>query len=321
VLDLDRLRRIKLSDRPLGQRIVANLGLSIDFRFPRKTEVVLENEEWLPQDGGCFLAMNHTDRYNYWPLQYKMYRRGLPFTATWVKGKYYENSVMARFMDLTNNIPIPSRGFVLITEFRKQTSRVPSDAEYRLLKRLADNPQLREEDDAILRKAMGQSASTFGAHCQAVFDEMIDEVIALNRQALWEKKLNVLVFPSGTRSKRVLPARTGIIQMAQHLGASIIPIGCSGCDKIYPGSSPFAKGGRVTYRAGLPLTVEGEAFGKYRVPKEIRPLTKEAEEAYGVNYEAMAAILTGRINDLVDPEYRSGNDASTDQSQGTKRFV
>ena len=122
--------------------MVANLGLALDYRFPKRSEIVIEGKERLPPDGGAFLAMNHTDRYNYWPLQYAMYRAGLPFTATWVKGKYYENRYVGAFMDSTNNIPTPSRGYVITTEFRKAVGRPPREDEYRLLRDLVDGKRM-----------------------------------------------------------------------------------------------------------------------------------------------------------------------------------
>lgn len=36
-----------------------------------------------------------------------------------VKGKYYENPFIAAFMDSMNNIPLPSRGYVITTRFRE----------------------------------------------------------------------------------------------------------------------------------------------------------------------------------------------------------
>ena len=70
------------------------------------------------------LAMNHTDRYNYWPFQFQLWRQGRGFTATWVKGKYYENPFIAAFMDANNNIPLPSRGYVITTRFREADMRL-----------------------------------------------------------------------------------------------------------------------------------------------------------------------------------------------------
>src|SRR5262245_45752327 len=119
MLDLARLERLRLRRRPVAQILIAQLILRLDYTLPRRTHIELSGYENLPRDRGVILAMNHTDRYNYWPLQYQLYRQGFArFTATWVKGKYYENRLMGGFMDRTNNIPLPSRGFLITTEFR-----------------------------------------------------------------------------------------------------------------------------------------------------------------------------------------------------------
>lgn len=321
MLDLQRLKKVKLATRPIGQLVVANAVLFFDYRFPKKTEIILEGQENLPKDGGCFLAMNHTDRYNYWPLQYKMYRSGLPFTATWVKGKYYENPWIGRFMDSTNNIPIPSRGYVLTTEFRKIAKRVPDETEYRSLRQLANGEEIAAEAAQSLEKVIGQSAADFAASCKDKFAELVDQLVVLNKRALWEKNINVMVFPTGTRSTRIIQAHTGIIQMTQHLGAPIIPIGCNGSDHVYPGNSPFAKGGRIVYRIGKPIPVDGPELGPYRVPSSVRPLTKEAEEGYGEQYRAMVDIVMDRINELVDPQYQRSDGNNDEGEKGTDRFV
>jgi len=130
MLDLARLQRIHLQRVPPGQRLMAAL-LALDYRFPRRTRIEIEGIERIPQDRPVFLAMNHTDRYNYWPLQYHMHTRGLRYTATWVKGKYYQHPLMAWFMDRTGNIPLPSRGYVVASGFQQQAGRKPDAEEYR----------------------------------------------------------------------------------------------------------------------------------------------------------------------------------------------
>ncbi|MEB2311886.1 MAG: 1-acyl-sn-glycerol-3-phosphate acyltransferase [Sorangiineae bacterium] len=325
MLDLERLKRIELSPRPRGQILIANLGLVFDYRFPRKTEIVLEGKERLPK-GGAFLAMNHTDRYNYWPLQYGMYREGLAFTATWVKGKYYENRFLGRFMDSTNNIPTPSRGYVITTEFRKFAGRPPNDDEYRVLRDLIDGKRAPGEplpDDAsdAVRGFLGGEPGAFLERFDALFSEMLREVIELNRRAIEELHLSVLVFPQGTRSKRLSRGHTGLAQMAQYLGAPIIPIGCNGSDRLYPGNSPFSKGGRVVYRVGEPLAVDGPELAPYRVPRDVLPLTDEASAKYGRSYQAITDIVMDRINALLDPEYQYAASGEPDGERGVARFV
>lgn len=325
MLDLDRLRRIHLSRRPLGQRLVANFALRLDYRLPRPTEIVLEGVENLPADRGVFLAMNHTDRYNYWPLQYEFWRRGLRFTATWVKGKYYENPVMARFLDATNNIPLPSRGYVIAVEFRKAIGRAPGDDEYRFLRDLVDRRRSADESlprgaSSELQRFVGGDAGALLERFDRIFDAMILEVIRLNREALEVHELNVLVFPEGTRGRQLGRGHTGLAQMAQHLRRAIVPIGCSGSDRIYPGNSPFSQGGRVVYRIGAPLEIDGPELGRFKVPEEVVPLTRAASERFGGRYEGITAVVMGKIAELVDPEYRPG-DGEGGAERGVERFL
>jgi 1-acyl-sn-glycerol-3-phosphate acyltransferase len=326
MLDLERLDKIRLRARPVGQLWVGRLGLGLDYRFPRKTEIVIEGEERIPRQGGVFLAMNHTDRYNYWPLQYQMWRQGLPFTATWVKGKYYENRLIGAFMDSTNNIPLPSRGYVITTEFRKALSRPPTNDEYRLLRDLVDGKRSPAE---VMAASAGTDVARFLApdadrrlgEFDELFDRMLRRVIELNRQAVEELGLNVLVFPEGTRSIRLGRGLTGLAQITQYLGKSIVPIGCNGSDRIYPGNSPFSKGGRVVYRVGEPLHVDGPELTGYRVPRDVLPFTKEATARHGAAYAAITAVLMDRISALIDPEYRADPAEARGDKAGVDRFL
>ena len=240
VLDLARLERVNLHRTPWGQLVVAEI-LRLDYRFPRRTEIVLEGTEHLQPRQSYILAMNHTDRYNYWPLQYQLHREGRGFTATWVKGKYYQNPFIAAFMDAMNNIPLPSRGYVITTRFRETVGRVPTAEEYRALRDLADATAA--EAAPALSRVIGD-VKEFLRDFAKVFDRMIDEVMRLNRRAL-ELGQHLLVFPQGTRSVRLSHGHIGVAQVAQHLGVDIVPVGCSGSNRVYPGNSPFAKGDRI----------------------------------------------------------------------------
>ncbi len=331
MLDLERLEKIKLHRRPIGQVLVGNLVLWPNYSFPtRRTEIVLEGVENLPPHGGAFLAMNHTDRFNCFPLQYRMYRMGLPFTATWVKGKYYENDAVGAALDLTNNIPLPSRGYLITTEFREATGRPPSDSEYRLLRDLVDGERSAREPlpgdasaelEKFLHGATG-SAEQFLEHFDRLFDRMIRRVVELNRKAIQELQLDVLVFPEGTRSRRLGVGHNGLAQISQYLRADVIPIGCSGSDRLYPGNKPISKGGRVVYRIGKPLAVDGPEFRAYRVDDDdVLPFTREATRRHGESYTRITRVVMDHINDLLDPEYQYSGDGEASGTRGVDRFV
>jgi 1-acyl-sn-glycerol-3-phosphate acyltransferase len=328
MLDLHRLERIKLRRRPPVQILIAQLVLRFDYALPKPTRIVLEGLENIPRDRGVFLAMNHTDRYNYWPLQYQLYRQGCSrFTASWVKGKYYENRLMGAFMDRTNNIPLPSRGYVLTTEFRKVVGRVPSADEYRALRDLVDGRGDHEQAIALGGAAVaellsaGGPAAAFRERFDDLFARMMGEVTRLTRQALVELDLNVLVFPQGTRSKRLSKGHTGLMQVAQHLGCAIVPIGCNGADRAYPGGSPFSKGGHIVYRIGRALELTGPELADYRVTAPFSPFSVAASQAHGAAFQAATDVVMTHINALLDPEYQFGDDQASDGVAAMNRFI
>ncbi|MBI4615074.1 MAG: 1-acyl-sn-glycerol-3-phosphate acyltransferase [Planctomycetes bacterium] len=315
-LDLARLKRLQLRRVPCVQIALAELLLRWDYRFPRRTEIALEGLENLPRDRSVFLAMNHTDRYNYWPLQYAIYRAGgHRYTATWVKGKYYRSSFLGGFMDATNNIPVPSRGYVIASEFARATGRVPDADEYRALRDAMEGGPV---SDAPLPS--GADAG-FISRCDRLFDRMAREVVRLNRRALGPLQLHVLVFPQGTRSKRLSRGHDGLAQMANHLGAAIVPVGCNGSDRLYPGASPFSRGGRAVYRIGRPLEPEGPELGPLRVREPFAPLSREAGRFHGERFSAATSVVMERIDALLDPEYRFAEDHASDGVAGMSRFV
>jgi 1-acyl-sn-glycerol-3-phosphate acyltransferase len=328
MLDLARLKKLKLAKKPTGQIIVAETLMRADYTFPRRTEIVLEGVGNIPAERPVFFAMNHTDRYNYWPFQYQMYRNGgLRFTATWVKGKYYENGIMARFFDATNNIPVPSRGYVITTEFRKAMGRPPIEDEYRVLRDIVDGKLLPDlgtlpvgARDFVERFANNPSDSaTFRAAFDDLFDAMMREVVRLNRAAIFTHDLNVLVFPEGTRSLKLARGFTGLMQMAQHVGIDIVPVGSNGSDKVYPGNSPLSKGGRIVYRIGAPISLDGPELAKFRVKADYTPFTREASEKHGEAFEGATQVVMKHIAALLDPEYLS--DGAVDTTQGVSRFI
>ncbi len=329
MLDLKRLKSLKLHKKPYGQIALADTIMRLDYNFPRATEIILEGIGNIPDDRPVFFAMNHTDRYNYWPFQYQMYRQGLPrFTTTWVKGKYYENAIMARFFDATNNIPVPSRGYVITTEYRRLMKKPPSGDAYRVLRDIVDGKSLPditaldvETREVVERFGEGERArdtATFRARFDAYFDAMMREVVRLNRAALFTYENNVLVFPEGTRSLRLQRGFTGLMQMAQHVNVDIVCVGSNGADKAYPGNSPFSKGGRIVYRIAPPLSLDGPELGPYRVREEFTPFTRQATEQHGDKLEAATQVMMARISELLDPEYRAGEGTNT---QGNARFI
>jgi len=331
MLDLERLGRIRLRARPPFQRFVARVLLTPNYGFPPGVEIVFEGLEHLPSEP-CVFAMNHTDRFNYWPFQFELYRRRDRFTATWVKGKYYESPTVGLFMEHTNNIPTVSRGYVITRDFLSTLGRRPSDAEYRALRGWVNAVALgdaAQPPDEIPREMLTQVRSILGrryyprreSYAQAidgVFRLMMRRFVELNDEAA-ALGLDLLVFPEGTRSIRLSKGRPGLSQIAMHLERPLVPVGCSGSDRLYPGSSPVAKPGRVVYRFGEPLRREQAKAWVERGAFE--PFTAEAERAHGDAFQTYIDDVMQRIEPLLDPEYRPAEQIDADAVEGSKRFV
>ncbi len=326
MLDLERLRSIQLHGQPRGHKAVGTLLLGPNYNMPPRTRIHVEGRENLPTEP-VVLAMNHTDRYNYWPFQYWLWRNEKRFTATWVKGKYYENKWVGRFMEMTNNIPAPSKGYVMTRDFMNTVGRPPQNDEYAALRELSLGNQVPEgalpgEITQSARDMLGRpyapGSERYSDCLAALLSEMNEIFLELNEQA-FAKGLHLLIFPQGTRSIRLSKGRIGLVQAALRFKRGILPIGCNGSDKVYPGGSPWAKRGTIVYRIGE--LMEYESFSEYHLPSDVDPFDPNIAAEHRETMQALVDLVMERINDLVDPEYQFGDNAAGDGVQGAKRFV
>ena len=339
MLTLDLMRNIDLKPTPWGQIITAVGVLMVDYNIPGKaTRIRVEGLENIPKTGKVFLAMNHTDRFNYWPLQYRMWLDERVYTATWVKGKYFNNPLMAQFMVHTNNIPTPSRGYIITCDTLGTLGEPPSDALYRVVRDALDS-DTRDMDaikeraaqlgimsqlDELLTRPRVILGRSFNPHRETYFDAMddlfsklMDEFIRLNNKA-FSMGHKIIVFPEGTRSLRLTKGRPGLAQMALRTGATIVPIGCNGSDDLYPGDSPFSKGGEVVYRIGEPLRPDGD-LREFQIAEDYVPFTKQAQARFGDHFQGVTDLLMERIAALLDSRYLDAGE--TTEVRGANRFV
>lgn len=331
MLDLARLERIRLTAQPRFQRVVAYALLGPNYELPPRVRIVFEGQDKLPDEPVIF-AMNHTDRYNYWPFQYALWRRKGRYTATWVKGKYYENALVGRFMELTNNIPTVSRGYLITKDFLATMERRPSDAEYEALRKMVDAAAQGEAIEpaevvpaailsrprSMLGRAFDPKREPYAAAVEGLFRRMMRRFVELNEEGA-RLGLDLLIFPQGTRSIRLSRGHVGLSQMAMHLGLPVVPVGCSGSDRVYPGGSPVGRGGRIVYRFGDPIREQDAADWVERGSFE--PFTAEAEATHRASFQRYVDDVMQRIDGLVDPEYRFSADGGSEGVAGSHRFV
>ncbi len=340
MLTLDVFDDITLSKKPWGQIAVAAGLLMPNYHFPpTRTEIAVEGEKHLQLDEPVIFAMNHTDRYNYWPFQYRLWRSFGEYTTTWVKGKYYNKKPLRAFMIKTNNLAVPSRGYLITADAANTLGHRPDDKTYRLLRnaideRRTDTRSLRQEaaDAGMLsevvpildtpRDMLGMRFEPNHQHyleaMNDLFGQMMEKFVELNEQAL-DLGLNILVFPEGTRSVRLAQGKPGLAQMALRMKTTVVPVGCNGSDRVYPGDSPVAKGGRILYRVGKPLRPDRE-LAEFQIDDDFTPFTDRAEEKFSDRIEPMTNLIMDRINELLDPRHRRSDGKSTGVD-GADRFL
>lgn len=331
MLDLARLDRIELSAKPIVQRLVGTLVLAPNYDLPPRVRIEFEGVNNVPDEPVIF-AMNHTDRFNYWPLQYALWRRRGRYTATWVKGKYYETPVVGFFMEMTNNIPTVSRGYLITKDFIKCLGRRPSNAEYTAVRAWvnavsrgesvpppAEAPrEILERPRDILGVRFYPQRESYAAAIDGLFRRMMRRFVELNEEAA-ELGLDLLIFPEGTRSVRLSKGRPGLAQIAMHLERTVVPVGCNGTDLIYPGSSPFARSGRAVYRFGAPVRPEDSVAWVDR--GTFAPFTAEAEREHQKAFQAYVDDIIERIDPLLDERYQFGVTPDSESVVGSDRFV
>jgi len=307
VIDIEYLKKIKLVSRPFGQMIVAHLLLLPNYQIFQKVDIRIENAERIPRGESVIFAMNHTDRFNYWPFQYKLLKmREFPFTTVWVKAKYYKNAFLAKGLDLCNLIPVPSMGYLIEEYYRKTFNRKMDKGLYRAVKdmiegRLAEaGPQERAAIETL--QAMGEHFSDF---IRSQYDGVMERVAELSRAALCEQKLNLIIFPEGTRSVKLAEGRTGLAQLALHTEKRIVPVACNNSEQVYRGSLPFARSGRITYRIGEPLSVN-DRLKEFRIREPYRLLSRESQQRYKKQFEGATEVVMESIERMLDEKYRRG---------------
>jgi hypothetical protein len=311
MIDIEYLKRIKLVSRPLGQYFMGNFVLLPNYHIFAKVDIRIENRERIPRDENVIFAMNHTDRFNYWPFQYKMLKlKEYPYTTVWVKAKYYKNAFLAKGLDLCNLIPVPSMGYFIEEFYKKKFHRRMDRGLYRVVKDIIDGriaeagPQERAALEAL--QAMGEHFTEF---IRGYYEAAMDKVAELSRTALFEKNLNLIIFPEGTRSVTLAEGRTGLAQLALHTGKRIVPVACNNSESVYTGSLPFAKSGWITYRIGEPLSVN-DRLKDYRIDEPFRLFSRESQQSYREQFEGVTRIVMASIESMLDEKYRRGYAAS-----------
>jgi hypothetical protein len=226
------------------------------------------------------------------------------YTTVWVKGKYYRNALLAKGLDLCNLIPVPSMGYLIEEFYRKKFKQRLDKNVYRAIKDIIDGKY--ESIDAYPRKAaeaLNALGEQFVDFVRGYYDLIMERVAELSRTALAEKRLNLIIFPEGTRGAQLGEGRTGVAQLALSTGKKIIPVGCNNSDQLYTGSLPFAKSGRIVYRVGEPLSLDNQ-LREFAIDEPFKLFSKESQRKHKRQFEEVTRIVMENINKLLDEKYR-----------------
>ncbi len=315
MVDLEFLKNINLATSPWGQKFVGRAILAPNYHLMARVKIIMENMENIPKGEPVIFAMNHTDRFNYWPFQYKLWRaKDYPFTTVWVKGTYFNNKILGRLLKICNTFPVPSKGYIIQEQFKKTFQRPTTRDEYRMIKDLLDQKvsltDVLQNATAEVRdllsdrwNRMSSAGTSFLQFIENNHCAMMERVAQISLGALFEKKLSIIIFPEGTRSVTLSEGRSGIAQLALNSEKAVIPIGCNGSETVYPGSSPIARSGTITYRIGKPMTVEDQ-FKAYRIKEKFKLFSKESQQRYKDRFNAVTEAIMKNINLLIDDRYR-----------------
>ncbi len=230
-LDIARLERIRLSRHSLGQDLLAWV-LWPNIRLFPGIQIDYEHWERVPEAPVLF-AMNHTDRFNYLPFQWRLRGEKRRYTATWVKGKYYEKFLVGKALELANQLPTVSRGYLITKDFLTLTGRSPQDEEYRILRSWVDAVGVAEDADRasvrdeyageieklpqpvlsqprdVLGYAFDPQREDYAGYINSLFGIMMARFVELNRK-VFETGLDMLIMPQGTRSLRLSRGHIGL---------------------------------------------------------------------------------------------------------------
>ncbi|MBO84675.1 MAG: hypothetical protein CL927_04900, partial [Deltaproteobacteria bacterium] len=223
------------------------------------------------------------------------------YTSCWVKGKYYDRWLGRTFMHSMSNIPIASRGYLIATAFQETVGRPPSASEYRQLRNLVDRAG-NTELDSELRQRLVQPPKDWAQRIEDLFAAHSHEVVRLTGEAL-TVGLQVLVFPEGTRSVRLTRGRIGIAEIANHYRVPVIPVGCSGSHRVYPGNSPWPRPGTIRYRVGRPLHPDDPDLASFAVAPGFTPFAHQTRMDHGPKLQGFVDTLMDRIAQLVDADH------------------
>ena len=291
-VDLDSIHRIK----PIASLLSLNIFL---FRI----EVVTEGIENICEPP-YIVAINHPDRFSVMPIMLEFMKKRNMFPSVWAKAKYLEHPFIGNFLVRRGCIPVTTKKYLISKTADTMFNDNPlTFDDYGLVKKVIDGDILLDNARASTKVPELLTLLNQADHISDYHEQLMIKVGVLSRKALYTDQRYMFILPEGTRSKRLGIGKPGLAELVLHTGVPIIPIGCNGGELIYPGNSPWAKQGVITYRIGDPITIENQ-LKDFVIPDETIFFSRESQK-FRTNYEKATSVIMSCIEELLDPEYQS----------------
>ena len=300
-----------------GMAMVLGLGLSIPGR---RVRFVVENFGAVPEEPVLF-ALNHTHFVDWIAMRWVAFLHGR-MQLNWVKPRTYERG-FSRFLDLTGNVPLTSRGYLISADVRAVADRAPSEDEYRILRDHVDTGEplpdgelyeaLQYRPRAILGLPFDPDDRTWRRAIEVLFEQMMQATLGHTR-TLVNRGLDLAVMPQGSTSMRLTRGHSGALQAALWLDIPVVAVGISGFPQAFGDSKNIPRhGGTVIVRIGdpyRPQKIEGHA-----------PFRAESEREHRDALVAGTRDMMERINALLEPEHQWADDLDDIDISGVARFI
>lgn len=275
-------------------------------------------------DRPTLLVQNHTHKLDWWPIRHTLRRHLEREVSSWIKMRgFNEHPVQRAFLAHTGNIPLSSRGYVIIADHLELFGRRPDEHEYRLLRSHVDDGaplpssswawKIEHTSRRMLGWNYSAKSTTYAQAVQATYMEMMSASMTLARQSL-NAGFSMHIYPEGTISSRLCPGKNGAIQVALAMGLQIVPAGVSGMREAFDGLK-MVEGGEVTIRFGEPWRPEP---GRY---EGFEPFVLESERDFQLQLAQDIQEVMERMNALLEPDYQWMPDLRPDGKSGIYRFV
>ncbi len=293
------------------------LGLSLPGR---RVRFAVEGWERVPRDPAVIVA-NHTHWMDWVALRWVAWKRGRHL-CNWVKPRTYEEG-WARFLDLTGNVPVVSRGYLLAADVRALHGRPPGEREYRALRDHLDTSAplpdgaffdaVQHTPRRILGVDFAPEAETWRACVDRLFHAMMSATLDHTR-TLCDRGVHLQIMPQGVTSMRLTKGHPGALQAALALDLRIVPVGINGFPQAWGDKVLLPRrGGEVRIRFGEP-------FRPDPIPGHT-PFLPDSERAHADDLEAGTRAMMDRIAELLEPEHAPGDEEAEGDVRGVARFV